>query len=115
MSRNLTEKDIKILKKAAPETEDILCRGSGSNYRSILPPLANHYASDAADFAVRLERIDDGELSYLCSLIADGSESLGCIHPKYIDELIRIIEERLGEEKARFVLNCYAAAGDCDI
>ena len=115
MSRNLTEKDISILNKAAPETTGILCKESGSDYRSILPPLANHYASDAGDFAFRLGRIDDEELSYLCKLIADGSESLGCVPPEFINELVRIIEERLGKEEARFVLNCYAAAGDCGL
>lgn len=115
MPRELSEKDIEILKKAAPETEDILCRGSGNSYRSILPPLANHYASDPADFAARLERTGDEELSYLCELIEDGSESLGCVPPEYIEELAKVIEERLGEDKARFVLNCYAAYGDCDI
>ncbi|MDD3407909.1 MAG: hypothetical protein PHP13_07490, partial [Methanomicrobium sp.] len=93
----------------------ILCNGSGNSYRSIFPPLANHYASDPDNFATRLKRIDDEELSYLCELIGDGSESLGCIPPEYLDELINLIRERLGEEKARFVLNCYAADGGCGI
>lgn len=115
MPRNLTDEDISILKKAAPEITGILCSGSGSDYRSVLPPLANHYSLDASDFAVRLERLDDAELSYLFELIADGSESLGCVPSGYIEELARIVEERIGKDEARFVLNCYALSSDCGI
>lgn len=48
-------------------------QGSENNYRSIFLPFANHYASDAVDFAARIGGIDDEELSYLCELIRDGS------------------------------------------
>lgn len=51
MARLLSETDIGILKTVALECEGYLCSGSGMAYRSILPPLANHYAKDAQDFS----------------------------------------------------------------
>lgn len=50
MARILSETDIGVLKTLAPECEGYLCSGSGVNYRSILPPVANHFSKDADDF-----------------------------------------------------------------
>jgi hypothetical protein len=57
MARILSEMDIGILKMVAPECEGYLCSGSGVNYRSILPPLANHYSKDADDFLRRIKML----------------------------------------------------------
>ena len=43
MPRELSEKDIAILKKLAPECGDLTCSGSGHMFHSILPPVSNHF------------------------------------------------------------------------
>ena len=114
MPRVLTKKDISILKKIAPESEGLICKGSGSPYRSILPPLANHYSKDLKDFLKRLEMLDNDEIRYLVGLIYDGSESLGCIPVEYMEGFLNFISERIGEESAVSVLKCFEETIECE-
>lgn len=107
MARILSETDIGILKIVAPECEDLLCSGSGVPYRSILPPLANHYSKDAADFLRRINLLSRYDLEYLVRLILSGEESLGCVPFDYIGLFIENISERLGEEIAAKVRKSY--------
>jgi len=107
MARILSETDIGILKTVAPECEGYLCSGSGMMYRSILPPLANHYSKDAADFLRRINLLSRYDLEYLIRLIISGEESLGCVPFEYIDLFIKNVSERLGEEVAAQVKNSY--------
>lgn len=100
MPRILNELDLAILNKVAPESSETICTGSGSPYRSILPPLANHLATDAQDFARRLERLDDDDLRYLLELIWDGGESLGCVPVEYLELFLAFVAGRLGRETA---------------
>lgn len=104
MARILSERDMTILKKSAPECTELVCAGSGGPYRSILPPLANHYATDAEDFGKRLERLDDDDLRYLVGLVLDGSESLGCVPPGYIEIFLTFVDTRLGRDTALLIL-----------
>jgi hypothetical protein len=113
MARKLSEKDVEILKKLAPECADITCAGSGLDYQSILPPVSNHYALDDDDFEERLNRLDIFELEYLSKVILDGSESLGCIQPEHADILIRLLKERVSEDVGEKVRALYEAAGVC--
>ncbi|MDD2473010.1 MULTISPECIES: hypothetical protein [unclassified Methanoculleus] len=113
MARILSERDTMILKKAAPECTGLACAGSGGPYRSILPPLANHYAADSADFRERLERLDDDDLRYLTGLILDGSESLGCVPPGYIEVFLTFIADRLGRDAALSILQHYESEDGC--
>ena len=113
MARTLSEKDIEILKKLAPESADITCSGSGFDYQSILPPVSNHYALDVDDFEERLNRLDVFELKYLSEVILDGSESLGCIQPEHADILVRLLKERVSEEVGEKVRVLYEATGVC--
>ena len=62
MSRTLTEEDIRLLEKLAPECTSLTCAKSAAEYRSILAPVANHFAKDADDFASRLQLLTDEEL-----------------------------------------------------
>jgi hypothetical protein len=110
MARILSETDIDILKKAAPECEGLICSGSGVPYRSILPPLANHYSKDAADFLRRIELLSKNDLEYLIRLILSGEESLGCVPSEYIGLFIKNVSERFGEEVATQVSHSYAHA-----
>ncbi len=113
MARILSERDAAVLKKAAPECMGLVCAGSGGPYRSILPPLANHYAADAEDFRVRLERLDDDDLRYLAGLILDGSESLGCVPPDYIEVFLTFVDDRLGRDAALSILRHYESEDGC--
>lgn len=114
MPRELTEKDLGILKKLAPECEGMVCAGSDHMFRSILPPVSNHYATDAKDFADRIGRLSDDDLRYLTGLIYSGEESLGCIAEEDLDSFILLVKERISPEEAKKVLNAYAAGGTCD-
>jgi len=113
MARILSERDIGILKKLAPEVEDLICAGSGVEYRSILPPVSRHYAEDEADFAARLERLDAEDLHYLVGAIEDGSESLGCMPSEDIESFAAIVAAKLSEKDAKRVIAAYEA-GPCD-
>ena len=114
MVRALSEKDFVILIRAAPEFKGESCSSSGVSYRSILPPVANHYSSDCIDFKSRISTLSDDELIYLFSLIEDGSESLHCLNPEYADALISVIRTRLGDVEAKRVGRIYAAQVECD-
>lgn len=107
MARLLSETDIGILKTVAPECEGYLCSGSGITYRSILPPLANHYSKDADDFLRRIKLLSIYDLEYLVRLILSGEESLGCVPFEYIGLFIEYVSEKLGKEMAVKVRNSY--------
>ncbi len=113
MARTLSEKDVEILKKLAPECADITCVGSGFDFQSILPPVSNHYALDDDDFEERLKRLDIFELGYLSEVILDGSESLGCIQPEHAEILVRLLKERVSEDVGEKVKVLYEAEGVC--
>ncbi|MDV2482163.1 hypothetical protein F8E02_09165 [Methanoculleus sp. Wushi-C6] len=113
MARILSERDVTILKRSAPECLGLVCAGSGGPYRSILPPLANHYATDAEDFRKRLERLNDDDLRYLVGLILDGSESLGCVPPEHIEVFLTFVDDRLGRDAALAILQYYEREDGC--
>ena len=113
MARELDERDIKILRILAPECEEMICSGSGVEFRSILPPVANHYSRDEEDFKKRLMRLTDGDISYLVGKIRTGEESVTCVPPEYADILIGEILIREGKEVADEVLNLYETADEC--
>lgn len=113
MARTLSEKDVEILKKLAPECADVTCAGSGFDYQSILPPVSNHYALNDDDFEERLNRLNIFDLKYLAEVILDGSESLGCIQPEHAEILVRLMKERVSEDAGEKVSLLYEAAGEC--
>lgn len=115
MARNLSEKDQEILKKCAPECIGLFCSGSGGPYRSVLPPLANHYAADADDFRTRISRLTTNELEYLTALILSGEESLCCLPPDYFTAFLERVTEHLGRSARRELLNAYRGGEDCFI
>jgi len=115
MARTLTSRDMTILTKLAPEWEGAECSEAGAAYRSILPPVANHYAADAADFRRRIERLSRDELTYILTLIDTGEESLGCLAPDYFAELYGMAGAVLGDDAAADLLATYRAADDCFI
>ena len=114
MARTLSEKDVEMLKKLAPECEDVICAGSGANYRSILPPVSNHYATSDEDFEVRLNRLDYDEMKYLSEVIFDGSESLLCVREEHVEILVRLMANKYSKEVAKTIKTVYENAGFCD-
>ena len=114
MPRELNEKDILILKKLAPECEDLTCSGSGHMFHSILPPVSNHFAEDSSDFIQRVSRLSDDELAYIVEMILNGEESLGCLPLEDIDALIHLIQERISSETALKVMGVYESGGVCE-
>jgi hypothetical protein len=111
--RDLSQKDIDILKQLAPECKGLDCAGSGAPYKSILPPLANHFAKDENDFRERLEKLGQENLEYLLSLIQNGSESLSCVPPGYMQIFINVVTEKLGTEKAKAAFRTYILNPKC--
>ena len=108
--RKLSEKDIRILKKMAPEIEG----KSRIEYRSILPPVSMHFAEDGEDFQARLERLDGQELGYLAGRILEGSECLLCISPESARIFIDMLEEKMPGEDAKKIRALYKSATGYD-
>lgn len=111
MPRTLGERDKAILSVLAPEFSGESCAGSGNMYRSILPPVANHYARDREDFRERIFRLTPDDLGYLVDLMLSGEESLHCLSPEYFAVLEERIRELAGDEivrqiTARYCIEC---------
>jgi hypothetical protein len=111
MPRELSEKDIEILIKLAPECEGLTC---SDQFHSILPPVSNHFSVDERDFAERIGRLTDDELNYITGLILSGEESLGCLPEEDLDSLLTLITERFSREEAKKVIEAFASSGVCE-
>jgi hypothetical protein len=114
MPRELSEKDIAILKKLAPECGDLTCSGSGHMFHSILPPVSNHFAQDNEDFIQRISRLSDEDLVYITDMIVKGEESMGCLPLEDIESLVQLVQERLSPEIAQNVIAAYESGGECE-
>lgn len=114
MARDLTEKDIDILKKLAPECGDLTCGGSGHMFHAILPPVSNHFAENADDFAERIGRLSDEELTYISEKILSGEEGLGCVAVEDAEALVKLIHDRISPEMAKKVIAAYESGGECE-
>jgi hypothetical protein len=114
MPRDLSEKDIGILKKLAPECGELTCSGSGHMFHSILPPVSNHFSEDTDDFIRRISRLSDEELRYIIDLIHKGEESLGCLPEEDIQAFTQLIHDRLSPEDAQKVIIAYESGSECE-
>jgi len=114
MPRDLSERDREILKRLAPECADEICSGSGHAFLSILPPVANHYATGEADFRERIGRLSDEDLRYLVSLIKEREESLGCVPPELLSIFLQRVADRLGYKQAEEIVLLYGEEGGCE-
>ena len=114
MPRNLTEKDLAILKKLAPECSEMTCSGSGHMYHSILPPVSNHFAEDGRDFLNRLSRLDNEDLLYLSEVIQKGEESMGCMPVEDVEVFVQLVGERISPEEAKKIISAYESGYECD-
>ncbi len=114
MPRELSERDIEILKKLAPECGDLTCSGSGHQFHSILPPVSNHFSEDSNDFTQRINRLTDEELTYLTDIIQKGEESMGCLPVEDVEAFVHIVHDRLSEEIAQKVISAYESGYECE-
>jgi len=113
MPRELSEKDIEILKKLAPEWDDTTCSGSGHMFHSILPPVSNHFSEDTGDFIQRVSRLTDEELTYITGMIETGEESMGCLPSEDVEALVQLVHDRLSPETAQKVIAAYESGAGC--
>jgi hypothetical protein len=114
MPRELSEKDIGILKKLAPECGDLTCSGSGHMFHSVLPPVSNHFSEDSNDFIRRLSRLTDDDLTYLTDMIQKGEESLGCLPTEDVEAFVQLVHDRLSDEVAKKVISAYESGYECE-
>jgi hypothetical protein len=99
--RKLNETDIEILKKLAPEAK------IPTHYRSILPPVSMHYATDDEDLLDRLKRLSTEDLKYLADRILDGTECLLCLSPEAAEMFLDLLEERVPGDTAKSTREYY--------
>ena len=113
MPRVLDEEDLRILRILAPECEELICSGSGVEFRSVLPPVANHYAKSEEDFRERLDRLNEKDLVYLVEKMRSGEESVACIPPELAEILVDVINRHVGKSEAGEVMNIYMTMDEC--
>lgn len=114
MSRTLSEEDIRLLEKLAPECTSLTCSRSAAEFRSILAPVANHFAKDAEDFAARLLLLSDEEFFGIISLIRSGAESIGCLPVECAEVLISETMKRGDMNAANELYALYEMGGGCE-
>lgn len=114
MPRELSEKDIEILKKLAPEFGELTCSGSGHQFHSILPPVSNHFAEDSNDFLERVRRLTDEELTYITEMIQKGEENMGCLPVEDVEAFVHLVHERLSDKVAQKVISAYESGYECE-
>ena len=114
MPRELTERDISILKKLAPECGELTCSGSGHIFHSILPPVSNHFSEDTDDFIQRISRLSDDELTYITEMILKGEESMGCLPLEDVEAFVHLVHERFSKEIAQKVIAAYESGSECE-
>lgn len=112
MSRKLSSRDLVILRKLVPELVDSTCGHAGHEFRSVLPPVSQHFSTSFSDFKERLLKLTDDELLYLTNLILDGMESLNCVKKEHADALIKVVGVRISKVKATELLELYKFVGD---
>ena len=113
MSRILSEEDIRLLEKLAPECTSLTCSRSSAEYRSILAPVANHFAKSAEDFEARLQKLTDEEFSKIISMIRSGEESIGCLPVECAEILISETMKRGDMAAANELYALYEMGGGC--
>ncbi len=113
MEHELTPEGWAILKKLAPECDDLVCTDRGFVERSILSLVTERYAFDEDDFRERLSGLSDDEIRYLGFQVIEGKEDLGCIAPAYAEVFLEILEERGGQSMGEQVRNAYEEGTIC--
>lgn len=106
MARQLDEDEMRLLSKLIEGSVDDP-EEKAKRYHAILPPLANHHSASVQDFAERLSRLSDEELSFVVGLVREGKEDLSRLEPEYVEAFLDVVDERLGREAALEVFDIY--------
>lgn len=96
--RTLNERDKKILEKLAPELEGATGPAPGHDFHFILLPVSHKLSESPEDFAARLNRLNDNELSYIVDLILKGDEDVRSLAEGDFEALVDLLGNRFGEE-----------------
>jgi hypothetical protein len=102
--RKLDARSLEILRKLAPEISEPV------HYRSILPPVSMHHATDVEDFQERLERLSAEDFNYLSEKVLDKSECLLCISPESARIFIDLLEKKVPGEAAERIRELYKSS-----
>ncbi len=114
MSRTLSEHDIALLLKLAPECSSLTCNKSESSFRSILAPVANHYAKSPDDFAARLMKLTDDEFIEIVDLVRAGKEGVSYLPVAAAEVLIEQTMRRAGMDAANELYALYESGTGCE-
>jgi hypothetical protein len=96
--RQLSDLDKTILAKLAPELEGTTGPAPGHDFKFILLPVSHKFSESPEDFANRINRLNDEELSYLADLILHGKEDVNSLAEGDSDALFELIKKRLPEK-----------------
>jgi hypothetical protein len=107
--RKLDARSLEILRKLAPDLSEPV------NYRSILPPVSMHHATDVEDFQERLERLSAEDFNYLSEKVLDKSECLLCISPESARIFIDLLEIKVPGEAAERIRELYKSSTGYDV
>lgn len=107
MARDLNQRDIEVLKKLAPELEEMEKQGIEIEYMNILPPVANHHSRGVADFEERLKRLSFDDMRYLADIVLEGIEGLGCLEPDFAEAFFSVAGQRISREVAERMRESY--------
>ncbi|MCX9074048.1 MAG: hypothetical protein OIN88_05235 [Candidatus Methanoperedens sp.] len=100
--RQLTDLDKKILAKLAPELEGTTGPAPGHDFKFILLPVSHKFSESSEDFANRVNRLNDEELTYIVDLILRGEEEMKSLAEGDSDALLELIEKRFPEKAMQF-------------
>lgn len=107
--RKLDARSLEILRKLAPEISEPV------HYRSILPPVSMHHATDDEDLRERLERLSAEEFNYLADKILDGSECMLCISPEAARIFLDLLEKVSPGGAAKSIRELYRSSTGYDV
>ncbi|MCZ7356753.1 MAG: hypothetical protein O8C66_12710 [Candidatus Methanoperedens sp.] len=96
--RTLSDIDKKILAKLAPELEGATGPAPGHDYKFILLPVSHRFSESPEDFAARVGRLSDDELSYIVDLVLKGDEDVRSLAEGDFDAILEVIGKRLPEK-----------------
>jgi hypothetical protein len=113
MARNLNERELMILKKLAPELEEMEAQGIEIEYMNILPPVANHHSRSLLDFEQRLKKLSTEEMRFLSDLVIQGREALSCLDPAFAEIFFAVAGQRLSSAVADQLQEAYETGEEC--
>ncbi len=113
MARDLNERDVQILKKLAPELEEMQSQGIEIEYMNILPPVANHHSLGVPDFEQRLKKLSAEDMRYLADMVFEGKEGLSCLMPDFAEVFFSIAGQRLSSDVSDRLREAYESGGEC--